>query len=445
MKFVDSLAVAAVACGAILMASGCGRPSAAESPVHPRPAANGSADRVRAGQPERKTLTLHTSQPGRVEAFEETPLHPKLTGYVEEILVDIGDSVTKGQTLIQLWIPEMQDEQEQKEALVAQSEAEMQQAEATSRASDAKINTARARVRQAEAGIGRAEGDYQRWKSEYERIRELAAKGSVTPKLADETLNQFRSAEASRTEAAANVESANAELSETQANASKSQADLVAARARLRVAAANLKRTKTLLGYAEIKAPFDGVITRRGVDTGHYVHPDNGGTTQPLLVVARTDKVRIFVDVPEMEAPLVDEGDKSVIHIQSLRSQVIESVVTRTSWSLSDSNRSIRVEIDVPNEKGVLRPGMYATVTILLDERSDVLVLPITAIVQDGQNTCCCCVESGQIRLKPIVLGLRSGSEVEIVSGLSGTESVVLAQAGSLRPGQQVEIIEAKK
>jgi HlyD family secretion protein len=447
MKFAQSLAVAAVAWGAIVTTGGCGRPSVAESggaTAPSRPPAS-SVDRVRAGRPERKTLTLYTSQPGRVEAFEETPLYPKLAGYVKEVRVDIGDSVKKGQKLIQLWIPELQDEQEQKEALVALAEAEVQQAEAAIHAADTKISTARARVSQAEAGVGRTDGEYERWKSEYERIKELAARGSVTPKLADETLNQLRAAEASRMETTAQVESAKAELIEAQANAAKSQADLVTARAKLGVAAANLRQTKTLLGYAEIKAPFDGVVTRRGVDTGHYVHPAGGGATQPLLVVTRTDKVRIFVDVPELEASLVDPGDTVVVRVQSLRDPEFEATVTRTSWSLSASNRSIRTEIDVANEAGILRPGMYATVTICLDQRRDTLVLPITAIVQDGQNVCCCCVVSGQIQLRSIVLGLRSGGEVEVVSGLSGTESVVLAQADSLRQGQQVEVIESQE
>jgi RND family efflux transporter MFP subunit len=108
-------------------------------------------------------------------------------------------------------------------------------------------------------------------------------------------------------------------------------------------------------------------------------------------------------------------------------------------------NRSIRTEIDVPNEEGILRPGMYATITILLDERSEALALPITAIIQDGQNSYCFCVESGQVQRKPIVLGLRNGNEVEVISGLNGSESIVLAQADSLRQGQQVEVIETQK
>ncbi|MEX1230622.1 MAG: efflux RND transporter periplasmic adaptor subunit [Planctomycetaceae bacterium] len=445
MKFIRSLAASIVACSALISATGCNDSSVADTTAPAKSAPSDSVDRVSASQPERKTLTLHTSQPGRVEAFEETPLYPKVTGYVEEVFVDIGDSVEKGQKLIQLWIPEMQDEQVQKEALVAQAAAEVQQAEAAVQASEAATLTAKARVSQAEAGIGRTDGDYERWKSEYERIRELADKGSVTPKLADEALNHFRSAEAARAEATAHVESAEAGFHEAQANVSKSQADLVAAQARHRVAEANLKQTKTMLAYAEIKAPFDGVVTRRSIDTGHFVHPASGGSTQPLLVVARSDKVRISVDVPEMEAPLVDKGDTAIVRVQSLRKQEIEAAVTRTSWSLDNANRSLRTEIDVLNDEELLRPGMFATVTILLDERSDVLTLPITAIFRDGPQTSCCCVESGKIERRPIVLGLRSGDEVEVVSGLTGDESIVITRADVLQQGQPVEIIEAGK
>src|SRR5690606_22477712 len=129
-------------------------------------------------------------------------------------------------------------------------------------------------------------------------------KGSVTKKLVDETHNQLRSVQASLEEAEAGVASAEAARDEADAFIFKAEADLVAAAARLRVAQANQREAETLLNYCEIKAPFDGVITARSVDTGHYVHPANGGQNVPLLVVARTDRVRVFVDIPETEAPL---------------------------------------------------------------------------------------------------------------------------------------------
>ncbi|OHB83005.1 MAG: hypothetical protein A2V98_06270 [Planctomycetes bacterium RBG_16_64_12] len=444
MKLIHSLAGVVVTAGLLLAASGCTRPGAAKTTETPQPSAASSVDRVTAARPERKTLKLYTSQPGRIEAFEETPLFPKVSGYVESVLVDIGDLVKKDQVLVKLWIPEMQDEREQKEALVAQAEAEVKQAEAAVQVAKAAVDTARARVAQAEAGILRADGEYDRWKSEHERFKELAANGSVTQKLVDETLNQFRAAEAARQEVAANLQSTIAALTGAEANVLKDQADHTAAKAKHRVAQANLTQTITMLGYAEIKAPFDGVVTRRGVDTGHYVHPASGATTKPLLVVTRTDQVRIFVDVPEMEAPLVDGGetaDTAIVRVQSLRHREFEAKVTRTSWSLDPSNRSLRTEIDVPNADGLLRPGMYATATILLEQRNDVLALPISAIVCEREESYCCCVESGKIERKAIALGLRSGDEVEIVSGLDDGHTVVLARGDSLEQGQKVEVI----
>ena len=140
----------------------------------PRHSPQPPIDRVTAGKPVRKTLKLITTQPGRIEAFEEAPLVPKLAGYVQEVLVDIGDSVKKDQLLIKLSIPEMLDEVKQMEALVAQADAEVSQAEAAVKAAEAMAGTAEAKVAQATAGIGRAAGEYERWKAEHARMTELA-------------------------------------------------------------------------------------------------------------------------------------------------------------------------------------------------------------------------------------------------------------------------------
>jgi HlyD family secretion protein len=442
MKCLLSLTVPVLAVGLFFAGSGCRRQAteAASSPGQ----STAAIDRVTAGKPTRKTLKLITTQPGRIEAFEEAPLFPKLAGFVQEVHVDIGDSVKKDQVLVKLSIPEMLDEVKQMEALVTQADAEGRQAEAAVKASEAMVGTAEAKVAQATAGIGRAAGEYERWKAEHARMTDLAAQGSITQKLVDEALNQLRSADAARQEATANVKSAEASLRAAKANVQKSQADLVAAAAREKVAAANLAHTKTMLAYAEIKAPFNGVVTQRNVDTGHYVHPITGGLTEPLLVIVQTGQVRVFVDVPEMEAPLVDAGDKpdsAVVHVQSLGEKGIDGKVTRTSWSLDKSNRSLRAEIDLPNRDGKLRPGMYAKVDILLDQRNDVLTLPITAIVREAGATYCCCIESGKINRKRIELGLRSGADVEVRSGLDADQLVVLARGDSLVQGQAVEII----
>jgi HlyD family secretion protein len=442
MKRCSRLAVLALATAPVFVFSGCTRQTAAESAAAAAADASASAvDRVTAAPPARKTLQRYTTQPGRIEAFEQTPLYPKLAGFVDEVLVDIGDAVTKDDPLVKLWIPEMEDDVAQKEALVSQAEAELRQATAAIKACQAAVQTASALVHQADAGVTRAAGEHERWEAEHTRIKQLAANGSVTQKLVEEALSQLRAAEAARQEAAARVESAKAAHAEAEVNVEKAEADQGAAEAKLRVAQADLARAQTMLGYAEIKAPFDGIVTQRNVDTRHFVHPTNGAS-KPLVVVARNDQVRVFVDVPESEAALIDcgeKGDAATVRVQALADREFEAVVTRSSWSLDPRNRSLRVEIDIDNPEGVLRPGMYATAHILLDERADALTLPVTAVLREGLETFCCCVESGKIAHRKIALGLRSGADVEILSGLDAGDTVVLARGESLQPGQAVE------
>ena len=184
-------------------------------------------------------------------------------------------------------------------------------------------------------------------------MTELAAKGSVTQKLVDETLSQLQAANAAGQEADANVKSAEAMLRAAKANVQKSQADLAAAGARQRVAEANLSRAKTMLAYADIKAPFNGVVTQRNVDTGHYVHPVTGASTEPLLMIAQMEKVRVFVDVPEMEAPLVDSGDKpdsAVVRVQSLGETGIDGKVTERAgrWTNRTDHCALKSTCQMP-------------------------------------------------------------------------------------------------
>ncbi len=429
--------VAAMAAILTVASSGCGDLAA----LAPDDLAGQSIDRVVAGKPQRKTLVLTTSQPARIEAYEETPLFAKLAGYVGNIHVDIGDPVKSGQPLVTLEIPELGDDVRQKDALLAQAEAEVALAAAIIEAAEAAAETAAAKVAEARARVSRTQADVDRWTAEFDRIKQLAASGSVTQKLVDENQNQLSAAQAAGEEAAAAVLSAEASAREAKAMIGKAEADQAAAEARLGVAKADLARAKTMLGYAGIAAPFDGILTQRLVDTGHFVQPASGGGAKPLVVVARTDKVRVFLDVPEMEAAMVDVGDPAVLHVQALRDKEVQASVARTSWSLGVANRSLRVEIDVANDDSLLRPGMYATGVIELDRRDDALTLPVAAITRDEGGTYCFAVQSGKARRRAVELGLRGGPDVEVLSGVDEASTVVLMRAESLKDGQAVEVL----
>jgi HlyD family secretion protein len=445
----------------LLTICGCG--AAADGPAENNASAataGGAAPLVRVTpvKPQRKTLVRRVEQPGRIEAFEETPLFAKVTGYVRRIHVDIGDKVTgpkfddegklvtEGQVLAELSIPELDEELKQKQALVVQAAAEVKQAEAAIKVADSMRTSARARVTEAQAVVDRYQANYDRWKSELARITELADKGAVTIKLVDETTNQFRAADSSRNEAAAKIRSAEAGYAEAEALVEKAHSDLDAAKARQLVAGADEQRAATLLGYATIRAPFDGVVTARNIDTGHLVHAATGTGGKPLFVVVKSDVLRIFVDVPEADAVLTAEQAEVKVRIPSSPGEAFTGKVTRTAWALDTATRTLRAEIDIDNPQGHLRPGMYVTADLKVAERPDALALPKTAIISgDGQTACLTIDAGGIIKKTPLVTCIRAGDDVEIVSGLTGEEQVIGVNPAAFREGQQVEVVEGAK
>jgi HlyD family secretion protein len=439
--------VAAFTCPLVLViaTSGCSRQSGATASTPSADNAVATAvDRVVAGPPIRKTLILTTTQPARIEAYEVTPLVAKLAGYVGEVRVDIGEAVKKDQPLLVLHIPELANEVAQKQAYLKQGEAEVKQAAANVDAMRAAAETAAAKVAEAQAGVAGAQADAERWIAELNRIKQLASSGSVTQKLVDESSNQLAAAKAASQKAVAAVASAEAGAREATALVAKAEADHAAAEARLGVARADLDRAETMLGYATLTAPFDGVVTQRAVDNGHFVQPASQAAVRPLLTVARTDKVRVSLEVPELEAGQVDVGDAVTLNIQALAGEPIQGSITRTSWSLDPANRSLRAEIDLLNVSARFRPGLYATATIELARRDNVLTVPVTAIIRVDQQTFVNEVQNGTVIRRQVKLGLRSGSEVEILRGFDEQATIVQLRGESLTEGQAVEIIKQR-
>lgn len=414
--------------------------------------------RVTPIKPARKPLVRLIEYPGQIEAFEQTAIHAKLVGFVKKVHVDIGDQVTgpsrvstdqpeqPGQILAELEMPELDAELKQKQALVAQAAAEVTQSEAAIKVAKSGKASAEALVAEARASTERADAMYERWKSEFERVRELVAKQAVAQKVADETEQQLKAADAARREIAAKIKSTQAKLSEASANIEKADADLVAAQSKHKVAEADEQKTRALLSYATLRAPFDGVITERNLDTGHLVQP-SAASGKPLFVVVRADTVRVFLDVPEADAGFITTDRPAKIKVPSL-SKTFEGKVARTAWTLQTSSRTLRTEIDVPNPNGHLRPGMYATAEIEVARRTDALSLPKSAILAQGAESFCLSISSENKLVKlPIKTGIVAGPDVEIISGLTSDESVIGANLAAYKDkvGEAVEVIAPKQ
>jgi HlyD family secretion protein len=214
--------------GWLLGLSGCGPAPPGTGPRRADSNRGNSVERVTAGHPVRTTLTRYTTQPGWIEAFEQTPLFSKIAGYVEEIGVDIGDRVTKDQTLVRLWVPEMQQDVEQRRHWSPRPRRRSGRPTRPSWPPRRRCGR-RPRGQGRRSGRGASQRRLERWSAEYERLKELASRGSVTDKLVDETRQQWRAAEAAQAEVQAAIEAAQAAHEESQAKVQTAEADQKAA------------------------------------------------------------------------------------------------------------------------------------------------------------------------------------------------------------------------
>lgn len=412
----------------VLLTSGCHR-----EPVKTPERAN--TRRVVVDTPKLKDLARICEQPGRIEAYEQTPIYSRVSGYVRAVLVDIGDAVKKGEPLVELDVPDLVEHVNQKEALKQECVASAAQAKAAVTSAQAMVETAKALLVESQAALQKTEAEIARSSSDFERTKELASTSAVSPKIVAEAQSVYSSALASKEEAAAKIRSQEAHLREAQAKVEQSKADHDAAMARIDTVEAELAETRSMLAYATLRSPFDGVITERHIHTGYLVEP-GGRESPPLLVVSRTDIVRVQVDVPEIDAALVDVGDKAVLRIQAKGGNPLETKVTRLSWSLHPTSRTLRAEIDVKNGDRTLRPGMYAYATITLEETPQTLTVPTSAVRVIGADAFCFVVEGGVIRQKKVELGLRSGKEWGVKSGVTAEDKVVQSGIEALQDGE---------
>ena len=386
---------------AVVPVAGCQRPPAAGG-GNPAPA----GPTVTVVKPEMRPVKRVVEQPGTVQAFEETALHAKFPGYVGAVAddpdkkdrpphdrqIDIGSRVKKDQVLAVLAVPELDKEWEQKKALVKQAEAEVRQAEKAHAAAGAAVDASKALGKEAQAGVARAGAEFDRWKTELTQADELVARKVIDPQSRDVVRKQFQAAEAAKAEAEARVGSAAAAVRKSEADRNKAAADIDTAKARQDVAAAEVGRLEALREYTRIKTPFDGVVTRRSVNTGDLV---SSGERMALFSVARIDPVRVVVSVPEADAGLVNPGQAVTIALQAVQAAPLSGTVTRTSWALEHGSRTLRTEIDLPNEKGQVRPGTYVLAK-LTAELPAAWAVPAAAVGKVGDEAVIYLAENGK-------------------------------------------------
>ncbi|HEV2329898.1 MAG TPA: efflux RND transporter periplasmic adaptor subunit [Verrucomicrobiae bacterium] len=224
------------------------------------------------------------------------------------------------------------------------------------------------------------------------------------------------------------------DLDTAQANAQMTYAQIAAAKA-------DVGRYQTLVSYTRITAPFDGVVTRRYADPGALIQAGTSSDTQSLPLVRVSDNYLLRLDFPVDVSYVRDVhvGDPVQVHIDSLGGKTFPGTVTRFTCDIDDNTRKMITEIEVPNPKLEIDPGMYCTVDLTVENRKNVLAIPTEAVISGATPSVYVVNGENQIEERPIQLGLETPDKYEVLSGLKEGDLVVVGNHSEIENGQKVE------
>ncbi len=338
------------------------------------------------------SLTL----PGQTQAFDHADIFARATGYIAERKVDIGSRVKKGDLLIRIAAPDLDQQKRQAEAQLGQLEAQLSVAQAD--VEQAKANVTLANVTDA-------------------RTSTLAGQGWASKQNADQSRAQMLTASASLTAAEAKVKVAQANITAQQAT---------------------VDRLRTLTTFENVTAPFDGIIVARMVDIGDLVHADSGNGT-PLFSIDSSDMLRVSVQVPQSAAVSIHDGVSASVMVPQMPERTFKGTVSRSSVALRSSVRTLDTEVDVANPDGILRPGLYVNVTFDVPRAHPFVTIPSEALIFDAAGTQVAVVQPDDtVMLRPITIARDLGTKLELRTGLKGGETIVLNPPADLRDGSHV-------
>ena len=346
----------------------------------------------------RSSLQSGLALPGSIQAITEAPVLARADGYLQHRLVDIGDRVRTGQPLAEIDAPELDDQ----------------------------IRQGRATVQQAQAAVDQSLASYQQGKADTELARvtaerwaRLAAQGIVSKQDNDQSQAQYQS----KVSAMQALEKA-----------------IAVQRSNVAAAEASLARLDKLQGYRVVKAPFDGVITLRNVDTGALV---SAGSTL-LFRIAQTGVLRIYVNVPQTHANSVKPGQTARLTVTNLPGRQFTGRVARNASALDPATRTLLVEVQVPNPDGALFPGMYARVELLDARTNPPLLIPSDALIARADGTSVAVVRpDSTVHIQRIEVGRDYGDRMEVIRGLEAGERIIQNPGDAAREGQKVDAVAA--
>lgn len=331
--------------------------------------------------------------PGNIQAVTEAPILSRATGYIRKRYVDIGDRVKSGQVVAEVEAPELDQQILQANASIDQAKSGVQQAEAAIQQGRANENLARLT-----AG----------------RMANLLGRGVISKQDND---------------------NAQAQYTAQQANVEALVKAAAAMRSSVAAAEANLARLNQIKTYQTVRAPFDGVITLRNVDTGALV---NEGSTL-LFRVAQTGTLRTYINLPQADAESVRVGQHAIVSISEIPGRKFNGTVSRTSNSLDPATRTLLTEVQVQNADGTLMPGMFAQVDLTVPRKFPPLLIPgDTLVVRSDGPQVAVVRPDATVHFTRIQLGRDYGDRLEVLSGLAEGQLLAVNPSDEVREGVKV-------
>ena len=358
---------------------------------------------VRVGEAKRDEQPIKTVLPGQTDAFQTASIFARATGYIADRRVDIGSHVKKGDLLVRISAPDL-DQQ------LAQANAQLEQT--------------RASLDQAQAQVTQSKANLELQKTNLQRSDTLAKQGFETVQNQQTQQTTVQTQEAALTTA---------------------QAGVKVGEANLKAQGATADRLKALAAFENVVAPFDGVVTARNTEVGDLVNADQGSGTA-LFQVDEEDVLRIAIRVPQYATDGVRDGLEAKVTVPQMPGRVFTGKVARTSVALMYSSRTLTAEVDVPNPDGALRPGQYVDVEIDIPRTTPIVSVSSDALIFDQRGTQVATVEpDDKVKLHKVEIFRDLGTSLELKNGLSGGEKVVLEAPVDLVDGQKVKIAQPKK
>jgi len=396
---------------------------------------------VRVVEPQPGGVERITQARGTVRALDQQDIFAPVSGILATLKVDLGSHVKKDDIIAVIDAPLLVLERKQADVAVKQAKGSILEAEARMKAAQAEVEVAKSLVREKQAVLESARADLTFRQSQLERFERLAKAVSVSQETVDEQGRLREAARGKVSAAEAAIANAQADVEVKRSKVAQAEAARITAQASLETAEIALEKADYPLRQAQIRAPLDGVVTQCNCRRGHTVRAGEEGGRQPLLTVTRTDVVKVVVDVMEDGVPDIEPGLPVDFRLEGAR-ELIGTGYTVSRIAYAREHRDgptsrfnvIRVEIDVPNPKQTIRPGMSRVALIHLKKRySDTgLHFPASAVIEDQTNWWVYVVREGKaVRTQVKVTGWSLDlKEAQVDSGLKPTDNIVIEPKG---------------